>query len=69
MLISTRYIESILRSNLLYLCVGLLHLGGFRTALVNYLFALKHDGKFILRIEDTDQARLVPDAMQMLEVG
>ena len=34
---------------------GFLHLGGLRTALLNYLFAQKHGGKWILRIEDTDQ--------------
>ena len=34
---------------------GHLHLGGLRTALYNYLFARSHGGKFILRIEDTDQ--------------
>ena len=34
---------------------GFLHLGGLRTAFYNYLFAFKHNGKFILRIEDTDQ--------------
>ena len=39
---------------------GGLHLGGVRTALYNYLFAKKHDGDFILRIEDTDQTRYVP---------
>lgn len=39
---------------------GPLHIGGLRTALFNYLFALKHKGKFILRIEDTDQSRYVP---------
>ena len=33
---------------------GSLHLGGLRTALYNYLFAKKHGGKWILRIEDTD---------------
>lgn len=37
---------------------GPLHIGGIRTALYNYLFARKHNGTFILRIEDTDQARL-----------
>ena len=37
---------------------GGLHLGGVRTVLYNYLFAHQHDGQFILRIEDTDQARL-----------
>lgn len=36
---------------------GLLHLGNYRTALFAYLFAQKHKGKFILRIEDTDKAR------------
>ena len=41
---------------------GPLHIGGVRTALYNYLFARKHGGKFILRIEDTDQGRLVPGA-------
>ena len=37
---------------------GQLHLGGLRTALYNYLFARSHGGKFILRIEDTDQVGL-----------
>ena len=41
---------------------GGLHLGGVRTALFNYLFAQKHGGVFILRIEDTDQSRFVPGA-------
>lgn len=41
---------------------GPLHIGGLRTALYNYLFAKKHQGQFILRIEDTDQNRLVPGA-------
>ena len=41
---------------------GGLHLGGVRTVLFNYLFAKHHDGDFILRIEDTDQTRLVPGA-------
>lgn len=38
------------------------HLGGVRTALYNYLFARKHKGTFIIRIEDTDQTRFVPGA-------
>jgi glutamyl-tRNA synthetase len=38
---------------------GLLHIGGLRTALYNYLFARRHGGAFILRIEDTDQIRYV----------
>lgn len=41
---------------------GALHIGGVRTALYNYLFARKHRGTFILRIEDTDQGRFVPGA-------
>lgn len=41
---------------------GPLHIGGVRTALYNYLFARKMGGKFLLRIEDTDQARFVPGA-------
>ena len=41
---------------------GPLHIGGVRTALYNYLFAKKLKGKFILRIEDTDQNRYVPGA-------
>ncbi len=41
---------------------GALHIGGVRTALYNYLLARKHNGKMILRIEDTDQNRYVPGA-------
>ncbi len=41
---------------------GPLHIGGVRTALFNYLFAKKHGGDFILRIEDTDQTRYVEGA-------
>lgn len=41
---------------------GALHIGGVRTALYNYLFAKKHQGSFILRIEDTDRTRFVPGA-------
>ena len=41
---------------------GPLHIGGVRTALYNYLFAKKHGGDFILRIEDTDQNRFVEGA-------
>jgi len=45
---------------------GPLHIGGVRTALFNYLFAKKHDGDFILRIEDTDQNRYVDGAEQYI---
>nr|HIL76560.1 glutamate--tRNA ligase [Rhodospirillales bacterium] len=41
---------------------GPLHMGGVRTALYNYLFARAHGGKFLLRIEDTDQTRYVEGA-------
>ena len=41
---------------------GPLHIGGVRTALYNYLLAKKEGGTFILRIEDTDQTRLVEGA-------
>lgn len=45
---------------------GPLHMGGVRTALFNYLFAKKHGGDFLLRIEDTDQNRFVPGAEEYI---
>jgi glutamyl-tRNA synthetase len=45
---------------------GPLHIGGVRTALFNYLFAKKHNGTFVLRIEDTDQNRYVEGAEQYI---
>ncbi len=45
---------------------GPLHIGGVRTALYNYLFARKNGGTFILRIEDTDQARYVEGAEEYI---
>ena len=45
---------------------GPLHMGGVRTALFNYLFARKHKGTFVLRIEDTDQTRYVKGAEQYI---
>ncbi|MCC6866752.1 MAG: glutamate--tRNA ligase [Ignavibacteria bacterium] len=45
---------------------GYLHLGSLRTALFNYLFAKHNNGKFILRIEDTDQSRKVEGAVENL---
>lgn len=45
---------------------GGLHLGGVRTVLYNYLFARKHGGDFVLRIEDTDQSRFVPGAEEYI---
>ena len=48
---------------------GALHLGGARTALFNYLFARQKGGQFLLRIEDTDRARLVPGSQASIEEG
>lgn len=45
---------------------GPLHMGGVRTALYNYLFAKQNQGTFIIRIEDTDQARFVPGAQDYI---
>ena len=48
---------------------GMLHIGGARTALFNYLFAKRHDGRFLLRIEDTDRARSTPEATEAILEG
>ncbi len=48
---------------------GYLHIGGARTALFCYLFARKHGGQFILRIEDTDQARSSQESVQAILDG
>ena len=48
---------------------GLLHIGGARTALFNFLFARHHGGEFVLRIEDTDRARSTPEATQVILDG
>ncbi len=48
---------------------GFLHVGGLRTALYSYLFAKQNGGKFILRIEDTDQKRYVEEAVQAIYSG
>ena len=48
---------------------GYLHIGGVRTALFNWLFARHHKGKFILRIEDTDQSRSTDEAIQAILDG
>ncbi|OHA54984.1 MAG: glutamate--tRNA ligase [Candidatus Veblenbacteria bacterium RIFOXYC1_FULL_42_9] len=48
---------------------GELHLGSARTALYNYLFAKKNDGKFIIRLEDTDQERLVEGSLKRMLGG
>ena len=48
---------------------GLLHIGGARTALFNYLFSRHHAGEFLLRIEDTDRARSTDAATQVILEG
>ena len=48
---------------------GYLHIGGARTALYNWMFARKHGGQFILRIEDTDQKRTVKGAIEAIMDG
>ena len=45
---------------------GELHIGGLRTAIYNYLFAKMNEGKFILRIEDTDKTREVEGSIQKI---
>ena len=45
---------------------GYVHVGNLRTALYDYMFAKKHSGKYVLRVEDTDRSRLVEDATQRL---
>ncbi|MCL1894315.1 MAG: glutamate--tRNA ligase [Holophagaceae bacterium] len=48
---------------------GMLHIGGVRTALFCWLFARKHGGRFILRIEDTDTDRSTDDNIRIIEEG
>lgn len=48
---------------------GMLHIGGARTALFNWLYARHTGGKFILRIEDTDQARNTQEAVDVIFRG
>lgn len=48
---------------------GFLHVGGLRTVLFNWLFARKHNGQFILRLEDTDQKRYTPGGVRVIMEG
>ena len=48
---------------------GYLHIGGVRTALFNWLFARRHGGRFVLRIDDTDVARNVDEALEPILSG
>src|ERR671935_1920883 len=48
---------------------GFLHIGGVRTALFNWLLARHHGGRFLLRIDDTDQQRHVEEAVKLILDG
>ncbi len=48
---------------------GYLHIGGARTALFNWLYARRHGGRYLVRIEDTDRARSTPEAVQAIFDG
>ncbi|MFN9917633.1 MAG: glutamate--tRNA ligase family protein, partial [Pirellulaceae bacterium] len=48
---------------------GYLHIGGARTALFNYLFAKRNNGKFLLRVEDTDKKRSTLQAINAIYEG
>ncbi len=48
---------------------GFLHIGSARTALFNYLFSRHHDGRYLLRVEDTDRARSTPEAVDAIFEG
>ncbi|NQT49339.1 glutamate--tRNA ligase [Candidatus Kuenenbacteria bacterium] len=58
--------SSIIRVRIAPSPTGFVHVGNLRTILYNYLFAIHEKGKFIIRIEDTDQSRLVPGAIENL---
>ena len=48
---------------------GFLHIGGARTALFNYLYARRHNGKFLVRVEDTDRERSTDEAVKAIFDG
>ena len=48
---------------------GFLHIGGIRTALFSWLYARRHNGRFMLRIEDTDRARSTDAALEVILDG
>src|SRR5437762_2406251 len=55
--------QSMVRTRFAPSPTGFLHIGGVRTALFNWLYARRHGGQFILRIDDTDQQRNVAEAL------
>src|SRR5664279_2517749 len=67
--LSVRWPATMIRTRFAPSPTGFLHIGGARTALFAWAFARHHDGKFILRIEDTDVARSTPEAVQAILDG
>jgi glutamyl-tRNA synthetase len=61
--------NSVVRTRFAPSPTGYLHIGGVRTALFNWLFARKHGGQYILRIDDTDQQRNLDEALQPILDG
>ncbi len=61
--------QTIVRTRFAPSPTGDLHLGGARTALFSWAFARHHQGKFVLRIEDTDRERSTPEAVQIILDG
>uniref|UniRef100_A0AC34RT08 Probable glutamate--tRNA ligase, mitochondrial n=1 Tax=Panagrolaimus sp. JU765 TaxID=591449 RepID=A0AC34RT08_9BILA len=68
MKISLKYLQNI-RVRFAPSPTGKLHLGSLRTALFNYLFSKHYSGTFILRIEDTDQQRIIPECSKKFETN
>lgn len=58
--------EKIVRTRFAPSPTGFLHIGGLRTALYTFLYAKQRNGKFVLRVEDTDQKRFVPGATEII---
>lgn len=58
--------EKVIRTRFAPSPTGYMHVGGLRTALYGYMYAKRNNGKFILRIEDTDQERFVEGAIDLI---
>ena len=61
--------DSLVRTRFAPSPTGLLHIGGVRTALFSWLYARRHGGQYLLRIEDTDRERSTPEAVQVILDG
>ena len=64
--ISLAYMKNKVKTRFAPSPTGDLHIGGLRTALYSYLFAKKNNGKFVLRIEDTDQIRYQEGSVEII---